>query len=634
MKTVMFILIMAMNLFFTDANAQIKDTIELNEINVTTTRINTSLIGKKTQSIDSTTKELFKNQTLSDVLSFNTPVFIKNYGPGSISTTAFRGGNASQTSILWNGINIQNSMLGQVDLSSISSNLFNQIDIEYGGSSSIWGSGAMGGAIHLNNSHQFNKGLYTNLSYQLGDVGSKSLSTDIGYSNSKFSFKLKAFGILNKNEFGYFNKDSIRIVQQLNAGYQQLSAMPEVKYKINSFQTITGSAWLSKAERNYPNRFSSAKYKAIQKDESDRFNVNWNYTKHKISSNLKAAYIIEHLNYKDSIAKIDSRSKMNSIILENDNYYEWTKDQILNIGVNYTLNKAETNNYHGLRDLQRYAVIAGNKGYYFNRKLILNTAARFEHSNTKLNPFTYQAGIDYMLNRTTTLKMSAGKVYRMPTLNDLYWNPGGNPNLKPEEGYSVDGTLEYKTTFSNISFVMSGSVFNKNIRNWILWLPNNNYSSPMNIQEVWSRGTESNWEITYSKNKFKTQLKFISGYVLSTVKKNALENDNTIGRQLIYTPRYNLNSSISITYNKLLISYFQNYVGYRFTSSDNSTWLDPYHYSTIRFMYSYSFQKIYLGVFSNLNNVLNKQFEIIANRPMPLRNMEIGITLNYKQKTK
>lgn len=617
-----------------ETKAQLKDTVDLLEINVITTRIHTSNVGKKTHPIDSTTLELFRNQTLADVLSFNTPVFIKNYGPGALSTSSFRGGNAAQTAILWNGLNIQNNMLGQVDLSSISSNLFNQVDIEYGGSSAIWGSGAMGGAIHLNNTHKFNRGLYTKLNYQIGDIGSKALSTDIGFSNNRFSFKLKAFGTINKNTFDYFNKDSNKVVKQDHANYEQYSAMPELKFKINTYQNITAAAWLSKGERNFPNRFSSFSNKTIQSDASERMSLNWNYLRNKFSSNIKTAYFKEKLDYTDSLAKINSKSKMRTVIVENDNYYEWRNGQTLNLGANYTLNGAETNNYKGIKQLQRIAFIAGNRGYYLKHKLVINTSFRIEQSSTKLTPFTYQLGIDYLLTPSTSLKASAGKVYRMPTLNDMYWNPGGNMDLKPEEGYTMDGTLEYKTNISRINFLMSASIFNKTISNWILWLPSNGgYSSPMNIQAVWSRGTETNWQITYSRNKFKAQVKLISGYVLSTVKKSALENDNTLDRQLIYTPRYNFNSIITLSYNKLLVSYLHNYVGYRFTSSDNSTWLDPYHYSTIRLMYSYNFQKIHLGVFSNLNNVLNTKFEIISNRPMPLRNMEIGLTLNFNQKT-
>jgi len=611
--------------------AQTFDTIQLNAVEIKTTKINYAITGRKLQTIDSTTLDLFKNQTLADLLASTTPIFIKNYGPGALSSTSFRGGNASQTAVLWNGLNIQNSMLGQVDLSNISNNLFNDVSIEYGGSSALWGSGAVGGAIHLGNTLAFNKPLYTKLNVMGSDIGLKSIGTNIGFSDSKFSFCLKAFGAKSENEFSYYEKLTDKILKQKNAGYEQITALPEFKYQINSSQIVSAAVWLSKGLRNFPSQNNLLINKIQQQDESQRFNLNWNLNTTKVSSIIKTAYFIEHLNYSDSVAAIDSKSKMNTFILENDNYYNWLSNQTLNLGINYTSNEARTENYNGTKTLNRVSFILGNKSFYLKRKLVLNTTARLEHTNSQLNPFTFNIGANYSLTKSITLKLNGGKVYRIPTLNDLYWLPGGNPLLKPEEGYTVDGTIEYNKNYGSINIAISGSAFHKDISNWILWLPANGYSSPMNVQRVWSRGTETTWQLTYASNGFKTQLKCITGYVLSTVKKSSLEEDNTVNHQLIYTPRYTVNTMLNVSYKSIVLSYFHNYVGYRFTSSDNSTWLDPFHYSSYRMTYNHNFKKIQAGTFININNVLNSRYEILANRPMPLRYFEIGIQINYNQ---
>ncbi len=65
------------------------------------------------------------------------------------------------TAILWNGFNIQNAMLGQTDLSLLPAVFFDEVEIEYGGSSAVWGSGAVAGSIHLNNRAGFGRGLKT-----------------------------------------------------------------------------------------------------------------------------------------------------------------------------------------------------------------------------------------------------------------------------------------------------------------------------------------------------------------------------------------------------------------------------------------------------------------------------------------
>ncbi len=147
------------------AFSQTKDStaISLKEVEITGVQSKQFTVGKKIQQLDSLTKQNFINSNLAEILAVNSPVFVKNYGPANLSTSSFRGGNASQTAVLWNGFNIQNNMLGQNDFSQLPNFIFDDIGIEYGGSAGAWGSGAMGGSIHLNNKPKFDKGIYTSI---------------------------------------------------------------------------------------------------------------------------------------------------------------------------------------------------------------------------------------------------------------------------------------------------------------------------------------------------------------------------------------------------------------------------------------------------------------------------------------
>lgn len=625
--------ILVLLLFAFTLHSQVNDTTLLDVITVKTTKFRFSSTGKKIQRLDSLTLELFKNQTLDVLLSNNTPVFVKNYGPGALQTTTFRGGNASQTAILWNGLNIQNTMLGQTDLSNIQGSLFNSVDIEYGGSSALWGSGAMGGAVHLNNTFAFNKGVYTKLNTQMSTIGLRSALTDVGYNNSKISFALKAFAVNNKNQYSFYN-DSNTIAKQKDASYQQLSAMPELKWLINKNNTLQGGVWLSKGLRHIPS-FNTIRNRIQQIDESERTSINWQYSQNKILNYLKVAQFTERLNYSDSISRIDSKSNMLTRMIEDDLYIKWNNQHTLNLGFNYTKNQGSTESYTGSKFIERYSFVVSHRDVFLNEKLTTNAIVRLEHTSSNLNPITYNFGAEYNPYKKLLFKLNAGKVYRIPTLNDLYWVPGGNANLKPEEGYTADGTIEYSTIKKAFELNFSGSIFYKLISNWIQWVPYSVGSfKPINLQEVYSRGGETSWKISYKKHKFKIQLNCITSYVLSTVNRSELEGDETLNKQLIYTPRYTVNSSLSIKYKTFAISYFHNYSGYRFTASDNSVWLQPYHYSTLRATSTYQIQKIEIGLFANINNVFNNRIEVLQNRPIALRYFDIGVQLNYKQNKK
>ena len=53
--------------------------------------------------------------SMADILTFNSSVFVKSYGRATLSTVAFRGTSPSHTQVTWNGMRINNPMLGMTD---------------------------------------------------------------------------------------------------------------------------------------------------------------------------------------------------------------------------------------------------------------------------------------------------------------------------------------------------------------------------------------------------------------------------------------------------------------------------------------------------------------------------------------
>ena len=94
-----------------------------------------------------------------------------------------------------------------------------------------------------------------------------------------------------------------------------------------------------------------------------------------------------------------------------------------------------------------------------------------------------------------------GKVYRFPTINDLYWSPGGNENLNPENGYSTDLGLLWTKDLSNTQLYFEPTIYSRWIDNWIIWQPTGTYWSPMNVKKVWNRGIETNSSISFKREK-------------------------------------------------------------------------------------------------------------------------------------
>ncbi|MBL7930846.1 MAG: TonB-dependent receptor [Bacteroidia bacterium] len=610
-----------------------QDTTSLQNVEIVAAKEELSQLGKKKEIIDSTIKEQFRFGSIGDVLSYNSAVYIKSYGPGGLSTTAFRGGNAEQTAVLWNGFNIQNYMLGQADLSLLPSVLFEQIGIEYGGSSALWGSGAVGGSIHLDSKSPFNKGLKSIVNVGGGSFGMYNSSAQVLYSKKRFVSSTKIYLNNSDNNFKYRDTSDHQqpLKRQRNAEYNFKGFMQELKFIVNSKQMVSLNIWANDNHRRLPNFNPLAESKTYQQDQALRSSVNWTYAKQKFRTNIRAGFFHERINYNDSIARIFSENKVQTFIADNENYFNWGFKNVFSIGASVLSTTGRSDNYGSAKNISRVSLLAGNKFSFLNNKLRSYVSARLEYFSVGTLPVTGNISLEYELLKDLVVSANAAKIYRQPTLNELFWKPGGNENLKAEEGYTYEGNLKFRKQIRKVLVGVSGSVYSRKIENWILWVPGmGGNPAPVNIQNVWSRGAETNWKADYSHKKFRTGIRLGSSYVLSTTESTLLENSDNVGRQLIYTPRYNFNGHMSVGYNQWECIYFHQYVGYRFTAGDNSQWLMPYQLSSIKLNYKFIFPRLNLVVFTGCNNLFNSNYQVVAGRPMPLINFEFGISIQTK----
>ena len=78
-------------------------------------------------------------------------------------------------------------------------------------------------------------------------------------------------------------------------------------------------------------------------------------------------------------------------------------------------------------------------------RLGLSLALREDMYGKDWTPLIPAFYADYMLSKAGNVraKASISRNYRFPTLNDLYFQPGGNPDLQPEHGFTYDGGVSF-----------------------------------------------------------------------------------------------------------------------------------------------------------------------------------------------
>lgn len=611
-------------------------TIKIQEVKISSPRLSELSIGNKIIQIDSAILVENQHKNLSDLLENESSIFVRTYGLGSLSTSSFRGGSSAHTAILWNNLNINSPMNGILDLSLLPVTFFNDVQIQHGGNTAIWGNGAIGGAIHLNQTPTFNQGVKVRGSITAGSFSTFSQQVFAEISQKKWMLNVNFFNHTAENDFVF--RDAFSFGQpekrQSNAYLENRGVSANAAFIINQFQQIKFSLWQQSTDRGIPPTLVENESLANQQDETIRSSAEWNYTKNKLRLNFRSAYFREKIDFNDPNANLFAENLAHTSINELEGNFQLNAQHLLNFGVNNTFYSSTTDGYPFAPNQNRLSFFAAYQLNNKNNKILWNTAIRQEIAFQNAAPFTASSAFEYRFIEKMALKVSAARVYRLPTFNDLFWTPGGNPDLLPEQGFTQDVGIVFHTESKHWNFNIENTIFNRNIDNWIIWVPTNTYWMPQNVQKVWSRGIESHVDISYIIKDFKLRLNGAATYVYSTNRRQRSANDNSIDKQLIYLPKFTSFLRISAQYKNFSLAFRHNYNSKRFTSTDNIQFLDPFQLGSLIAGYDVVTPHSTLRLFFEVNNIWNEEYQAIRNRPMPLSNFTVGFNMGFHQKNK
>ena len=607
--------------------SQKRDTMLLNEVDVTDYRIKKSVQNFVQVEVDSLTKNSFLTSNVSQLLIQQNAVLVKAYGPGNIASLSIRGSTAQQTAVIWNGMNINNPMLGQADISLLPAGFFSSMSIQKGALSGYWGSGAMAGVLNLQSNPQQTNGLTVMASTSYSSLQNSVQWASVNYADGIFSSSTKLLGDFSQNKYQYYKNTDTSLVKQTqqHAQTQQLALLQDFLYQIKPNQQLGLHVWLQNVDRQIPYTASALQEDAKQTDKTFRAMLDWKLNKKKITYNTKFGFFNEAVIYNNTTDAIYSNNNFKTFALDADAQYKAGKGFAISGGTSNMLSLANSPNFISQKQQLKNALFENVSWNSKRDFFIVNVYGRQELFNSKT--FIPNAGITTTLNIFSWLawKANAGTVYRYPTLNDLYWNPGGNINLKPEQGQSEETSLQIKEQVKNISINFTGTIFSRDIHNWIMWMPGKDGNwSPINVLHVWSRGIETNTEVAYKSKTFKTTLNVLTNYILSS----SLP-DNNQHLQMPYVPMYSGSAILSIEYKKFLLRGAYTYTGYRYLSTDNYSYLTPYSLVDIRIARTFACKNFILNIFAEANNLLNKNYQSITQYGMPLRNYRAGLIIQY-----
>lgn len=611
-------------------SAQQYDTIQtISGVEIKADKLSSFSAGLKIQKIDSTALSIRQGASIATLLSEQSPVFLRSYGPGGVSTLSVRGTNSSQSGVFWNGINLAQPNMGMTDLSRVSTFEFSDISLQSGGASALLGSGVIGGSLQLSNAMKFSTPLQSSVLLSGSSAGRMTGGIKLSTGNRLLVYSGSMVGDWNKNDFKYTDFSGNR--KRLEHAFSKsISSIHQLEYILNKKQRLSAGFWIQSTDRKIPPTMTMAGSDQQQWDQAIRSNLQWTYTGVRQSFLLRSAFVDEKEHFQSKSALIDDLYHLNTLQADFE-YKRYLNKQItLGTGVSTRLIRGDIPDYKGIK-YQNEGSLWLALAYIHSRtgiKSVLNL--RQDFSEGFKIPFCPSFNVEVPVSKRISSSFGVSRNFRVPTMNDRFWIPGGNPDLLPESSWNIQAGGEYTyQKGGNIQSKISLDIYNLFIDNLIQWVPNTTTLwSPRNVQKVWSRGVEISSKTDFRIYGFKGYFRFGYNYSPSTFRDTSSTGTDIQNKQLIYIPLHKVVESFYAGKGRFYTMFSYSLTGKRYVQNDNKKSLPGY--SLLDFYAGATFKTKNSGfrLQAEIRNLMNTTFQSVLYYPEPGISFSINLLVS------
>ena len=667
--------------FATQAQEEPRRTIPIKEVTVYGRRPMKE-IGVQQTKFDSVVLKENIALSIADVLTFNSSIFVKSYGRATLSTVAFRGTSSSHTQVTWNGMRINNPMLGMTDFSMIPSYFIDDASLLHGTSSVSEPGGGLGGAVRLSTKAQQNEGFGLQYVQGVGSFQTFDEFLRLTYGNKNWQLSTRAVYSSSPNEYKYRNHDKKENIYDDNntiigqyypvernrsGSFKDLHILQEAYYNSDSGERFGLSAWYINSNRELPmlttDYGEATEFDNRQREHTFRGVLSWDHLRSTWKVAAKAGYIHTWMAYdykRDAgngimTSMTRSRSKVNTFYGQVDGEYYIGSKWLFTASVSAHQHLVESRDKNIILQQGDKAIVGYNKGrielsgsvsakWRPTERLGVSLVLREEMFGTEWTPVIPALFVDGVLSKRGNIvaKASLSRNFRFPTLNDLYFLPGGNPDLKRESGWTYDAGLSFAVGREG-SYSLSGSAswFDSHVKDWIIWLPTTKgFFSPRNIKSVHAYGVELEAELAVAlSDEWHLGMNGTFSWTPSINEGEPMSPaDKSVGKQLPYVPEISATLTGELSYRTWSLLYKWCHYSERYTMSSNdlslSGNLPPYYMSNISLEKRFSLAWADLSLKGAVNNLFDEEYLSVLSRPMPGINFEffLGITPKWGSK--
>ncbi len=612
-------------------------------------------------------KELEKLNVYSvaDALRYFSGVQIKDYGGiGGLKTVNIRSMGSHHVGVFYDGIELGNAQNGVVDLGRFSLDNMEVISLYNGQKSAIFQPAkdySSASAIYMQTRKPLFKGEKKN-NLNIGVKGgsfstinpsllwehrfneriSSSISTEYMYTSGRYKFtyaKKDGYDTTAVRQNG-----DVRMLRLENAFFGKV---PKGEWK--------AKAYLYNSERGYPGaavREEPGKFRHQDRQWDTNLFVQGsfqNYFKPWYSLLANGKYAYDYLHYLS-----DPRLDVTTMYVDNHyrqqeiyasaahlfTIYPWWRMSLSN---DFQWNALRADLIDFVYPTRNTILTSAATSFDFNRLMLQasllythvddNTRTKGANAGTK-NKYTPSVIATWQPLTKLPLNVRAfyKKVFRMPTLNDLYYTFIGNKDLKPEYTTQYDVGITFSHTWNNHwlkSLDLQIDSYYNEVDDKIIAMPTSNQFrwTMINLGHVEIRGLDA--AIRGEWGFGKVELSTLFNYTYQKAQDFTDPTSEWYGGQIPYIPWHGGSIILNGSYQTWSCNYSFIYTGERYEAVANipENYAQPWYTHDFSLSKTFQWEKTGIRVTAEINNIFNQQYEVVQCYPMPGTSFKIKLNV-------
>ena len=605
---------------------------------------------------------------MADALHRLPGITLRDYGgAGGMKTVSVRGFGAKHTGVSYDGVMLSECQSGEIDLSRYSLDNVEGLSLTIGDNDDIFipaRQSSTPAVLNIETLRMRTDDTRPHLTAQVKQGSFGLISPFVRYEqnlSNRFAFSLVGEYTYADNDYPYSIQNGNETVSDRRSNSRMNSWHGELNflYQTNRVSRLSGKLYYYDNDRQLPGQVH---YYTNLSGESLRdrnafgqllYQTRWD---DKLSLKWLAKYNWAESVYRDRMmqggvndASYWQREVYSSAVLLYTPDERWAMDY----SMDYAFNNLNGSSWRTLVGKPyRHTMLQSATAKYQSRRLkvivrlllslYLNGQSEMpattrqdvqQNSADNMQRLSPSLSVSYKLlaDQDLYVRASYKNIFRSPTFNESYYYHYGSTNLKPESTDQLNVGVTYTAPLSrrNMLTVTLDGYYNR-VKDMIVAVPQNMFVwTCVNLDKVRSYGLDATMRASRQVAEGH-QVAVAGSYSYQRVEDRNNPEATTYGYQVAYMPRHQ--GSLSVSYENPWVN-----VSLHGTSV-SSRWPNNNHYEgTLIAGYTdcgatlwrqFRWHRHQLEARFDLKNVFDKQYEIVANYPMPGRNYQISI--NYK----